>query len=344
MGTRNSHAYDISLFEKLVPKYRYDGREDVRIWQKRAYARLWDRLGMDRMQRAQDDAFAVTAREETQYGLEIDFTYESEPGYEVPGFVILPRNVKNPPAAICIQGHSTGMHISRGRRLFPDDERCFKDPDRMNAVIAAGEGYAAFAIEQRYMGVCGHNEERKVPGCVVGQALPPLLLGRTAIGERVWDVMRLIDVIETHFTDVDPEGIVCLGNSGGGTTTFYSACIDERIAYAMPCCSVCNYYESIVLNWHCACNYIPGIATDFDMGDLAGLIAPRGLVVINGSEDGIFPPDGVDRMFAKAQEMYGYFGAAGKCEHFMGTGGHRFYAQGAWDALKRIKAREKEKV
>ena len=38
------------------------------------------------------------------------------------------------------------------------------------------------------------------------------------------------------------------------------------------------------------CNYVPGILTQFDMGDIAGLIAPRPLVIVNGAkDDGIFP-------------------------------------------------------
>ena len=40
--------------------------------------------------------------------------------------------------------------------------------------------------------------------------------------------------------------------------------------------SYIDYYD------HCTCNFIPRIANHFDMGDIAGLIAPRGLVIVNG--------------------------------------------------------------
>ena len=101
-----------------------------------------------------------------------------------------------------------------------------------------------------------------------------LLLGRTAIGERVWDISCLIDVITKHCSEyVDTDKIVCLGNSGSGTATFYASCLDERIFLSVPSCSVCTFDDSIMAMWHCPCNFIPGIRKYFDMGDLGCLIA-----------------------------------------------------------------------
>ena len=41
------------------------------------------------------------------------------------------------------------------------------------------------------------------------------------------------------------ENIICMGNSGGGTTTFYVGCLEPRVKYVMPSCSVCTYEDSI---------------------------------------------------------------------------------------------------
>ena len=37
-----------------------------------------------------------------------------------------------------------------------------------------------------------------------------------------------------------------MGNSGGGTTSFYAACVDPRIKVCMPSCAFCPYYDSII--------------------------------------------------------------------------------------------------
>ncbi len=96
------------------------------------------------------------------------------------------------------------------------------------------------------MGACGSIHDG-APLCARrNAALPALLLGRTAIGERVWDVMRSLDAVERHFSDrVDLTNILCTGNSGGGTTAFYAACIDDRIRVVMPSCAVPKGIASI---------------------------------------------------------------------------------------------------
>jgi hypothetical protein len=53
------------------------------------------------------------------------------------------------------------------------------------------------------------------------------------------------------------EKIVITGNSGGGTASFYSACLDERIKISAPSCSFCTYDSSILDIHHCPCNQIP---------------------------------------------------------------------------------------
>jgi len=249
--------------------------------------------------------------------------------------LLIPKGIKEPiKTVICIQGHSKGMHISVGEPKYEGDKDSIAGGDRDFALRAINEGYAAIAIEQRYMGECGGDENG--PSCG-REATTALLIGRTAIGERVWDVMRLIDVIEKHFTYLDKDNIMCLGNSGGGTTTFYAACIDIRIKTAVPSCAVCTYKDSIGAMYHCACNYIPHIAEFFDMGDLAGLIAPRKLVVVNGKLDNIFPDGGVKESFEIIQKMYNEANAANSCRLVTGDEGHRFYADKAWTVIKEMK-------
>lgn len=55
-----------------------------------------------------------------------------------------------------------------------------------------------------------------------------MLAGRTAIGERVWDVMRLIDWAEGR-DDVDTATVPVMGNSGGGVITLYAASARTRV-------------------------------------------------------------------------------------------------------------------
>ena len=162
------------------------------------------------------------------------------------------------------------------------------------------------------------------------------MLGRTIIGERVWDVMRCIDALTKYFSDlVDTDKVMCLGLSGGGTATTYAAAYDTRIKIAVPAGAVCRFADSIGAMFHCHCNYVPHVAEYFDMGELAGLIAPRELVMVSGNRDPIFPVEGSHKCFDEIRRVYTACGVPEKAVHVVGEGEHRFYKADAWPYIKK---------
>ena len=336
----HSLEYIEKLAKSMVPSMRYDDKEPYEIWKKRAREKLYELLGFPFA--LCEDLFEITAEEDCGTYKRIDFTYQSEEEYFVPGSLLVPHGVTYPcPAAICIQGHSSGMHISFGIEKFPGDDALIAG-GRNFAERAVQEGYCAVVLEQRYMGTSGQTE-KGAPLCARrNAALPALLLGRTAIGERVWDVQRLLDVMEKYFTEyVDTENILCMGNSGGGTTTFYAACVDERIKLAMPSCSVCEFDDSIISKHHCCCNYIPGIRRYFEMGDMAGLIADRKLVVVCGVLDPDFPVEGVEKSYRRARQLFRTLEREEYCRLVKGPAGHQFYPELAWPVANELMHRER---
>ena len=265
----------------------------------------------------------------------IRFLFESEPHVEVICQLLLPKKAPDEklPLVICLQGHSKGMHLSLGRAVYEGDEEKIAGGDRDFARQIAERGQAALAIEQRAFGERGGTPEG--PACL-HPALQALLLGHTLIGERCWDVSRAIDAVKAHFPMIDTDRIAVMGNSGGGTVALYAAALDTRISAAMPSCAVSSFISSIGVRRHCACNYVPGIAREFDMGDIAGLIAPRPLIVVSGENDGLFPVEGAKEQVRIARASYEAAGAPGRIAHVIGPEGHRFYAALSWpvfDAL-----------
>lgn len=336
----NPLVHNQEIMAKTMPSERYAGEEDFFAWQKRGRAILSGLLGLQNFEIC-DECFNIESQAECEEYKEYRFTVQSEANYYVPMVLRLPIGKKEKyPLMLCLQGHSTGMHISLGEIKYPKDESLISGGDRDFAKRAIEEGYAALCIEQRCFGACGSQPDGS-PDCE-RSSLAALMLGRTTIGERVWDVSRAIDAVEAHFADlIDCDKIYLMGNSGGGTATYYAACIDERIRCAMPSCAVCSWAESITAVYHCTCNYIPGIARYFDMGDLGGLIAPRGLVVVNGALDSIFRKVGVEESFEITKRLYAAAGAPDACAHVEGPEGHRFYADLAWPVFKEIVERLK---
>lgn len=268
--------------------------------------------------------------------LEIRFVFTAEAGADVPCHLLLPRGKPFPrPLVICLQGHSPGMHISLGRATEHEKQHLILEGDRDFAIQAVRQGYAALVMEQRCFGERDDHRtaQRHWNHTCIHASMVSLLLGRTMIGERVWDVSRAIDAM-AEFPQVDGSRIACMGNSGGGTITWYAACLEPRIAAAMPSCSICTYRDSIASIDHCTDNYLPRALQFFDLSDLAGLIAPRPLVVVAGQEDPIFPIAGVRECFQGVRSIYAEYRAAEQCQLIVGSAGHRFYADLAWPVFR----------
>ena len=329
---KTAYEFNKELIQKVVPSFSYEGK-NLLSWQKEAREKLINLMGLDKFSKVDAD-LDIEYEKKLEGSTEIRFTYATEEGYRVPCHLFLPDGVKNPPVIIPLQGHSTGMHISIGRPKFPGDEDDIKGGDRDFCVRALKEGFAAIAMEQRSFGECGGTE--KGPQCFES-AMTALLMGRTTAAERVWDIMRLIDLLEESFSDrVDTDCICCMGNSGGGTATAYVAALEDRIKLAMPSCAVSTYKDSIGAMMHCACNYIPSIANYFDMGDLIAMSYPKYYVQVNGVKDDTFPISGAEAMFKQGKSAYDEMGMGDRLFHVKGSDGHRFYADDSWPIVHKF--------
>lgn len=330
-------AFDHSkkLIQEVKPSLAYKG-ENFDLWKKEAREKLSELIGLQKFTKVAPET-EIEYTEKIDGATEIRFTFQSEEDYRVPCHLALPDGVENPPVIICLQGHSTGMHISLGKPKYEGDENSINGGDRDFCRRAVKEGFAAIALEQRNFGECGGNENG--PQCK-NSSMTALLMGRTTIGERVWDISRLIDVLETEFADkVDIKCISVMGNSGGGTATAYTAALEDRIVLAMPSCAMCTYKDSIGAMGHCTCNYIPCIAEYFDMGDLMAMACPKYFIQVSGKEDNIFPLFAARKVYKDGKKAYADNGVADRTAMVEGDGGHRFYADDSWPIVHKFLGR-----
>lgn len=326
-----SHEYILKNRKKLL---EFDPNADYGVWKEQVRERLDELLG-DMPERVEPKLNVEWEKEEENF-IERRFTFYSERETLVPCHLLVPKTGKAPyPVVICLQGHSSGMHISLGRAMVNGDEALIADGDRDFALQIIKEGYAALVIEQR-----GFGERRTDKFHGAGYttcehpAMVALLLGRTIARERGWDISRAIDVISS-FKEIDADKIALMGNSGGGTATYYTACFEPRIKVVMPSCAVCSFETSIGVLRHCDCNYVPRMAKYFDMGELACLIAPRPLIMVAGRQDHGFLYPGVEKVYEVVKQIYAKEGAPDNCQLVTGEAGHRFYADLAWPVFRK---------
>jgi dienelactone hydrolase len=259
----------------------------------------------------------------------------SEPGIEIPFYLLLPGTGEGPyPLIITPHGHGArGKETYVANYVTEEDRISSEQGERDVAVQAVKEGYAVIAPDVRGFFEMGGEEEwlksdGKGNSCVNFQKVA-LMYGRTLIGERVHDMGRLIDYAATR-PEIDTSRIVMTGNSGGGTVTLFTAALDDRISVAVPGSYVCTFEKSIIPIGHCPCNIVPGILELGEMYDVAALIAPRPLLIVHGVHDEIYPIEGTRETYGHLRNVYAAMDAESSCELYEGSGGHRYYKERVW--------------
>ncbi len=257
--------------------------------------------------------------------VQIRFSFAADASNRVPGILIEPANFPGRrPVVIAL--HGTGGNKNNMAAL------CRK---------LADAGFIAVAIDGRY-----HGERKSGRGST--DYNDAVVRAWRDGGEHpfyydtVWDVMRLVDYLQTR-DDVDARRIGLIGISKGGIETYLTAAADPRIAVAVPCIGMESFrwaldnrdWQGRIGTIRPAFNTItkeagvakpdsafvqkfydrvvPGIYSEFDGPELVTLIAPRPLLFINSDSDNHTPLPGVNECVNAAQKVY----AADKAEdHF----------------------------
>jgi dienelactone hydrolase len=271
---------------------------------------------------------------------------QSEPGIYIPCYVLTPHNVVPPyRPVIALHGHGSGGAAHLLGRIVNEETRTAETAhiaahNYNYAHQLACHGFMVFAPEQRGFG----ERMEPGPGLIFGSdmgrsscrslAFNALMMGKTVLGMRVWDVMRTLDYISSR-----PESMVagagCVGLSGGGTTTLYASVVDERITAPVLSGAFSSFRSSIMSTIHCDCNYIPQILEFAEMADIAALIAPRPLLIEAGTEDPIFPVAEVKIAGREAAKVYDLLSVPERFDQDIFEGGHRFSGNKCFDWLAR---------
>ena len=322
---------------------RANAPEEFQQWQAEARPEFRRLIGLDAMESALAGHEPTVERLETEDLGDCSRRkcfIETEPDVRLTFWLVRPKGDGPFPLALTPHGHDRfGYDTSAGIARDGEHRALMMKQDRDVAVQAAREGFFAIAPATRGIApggvddIFGRHDDRHCRS----HFMHCVLAGRTSIGERVWDMERLIDWALTQ-PAVDETHILMTGNSGGGMVTLHAAACDTRITVAIPSCSYAPYVGLNGKIHHCNCNAIPGILRFGEYWDVAGLIAPRHLLIVNGRRDKLFPLEEIDRAVDRLRVIYEAAGAPDRFTHRYGEGGHRFYADLMWPFVRRALA------
>jgi dienelactone hydrolase len=248
---------------------------------------------------------------------EFHFSFASDAQQRVPGILMEAANISGRHPVVIV------LHGTGGRK---EDETSY-----LRALVK--RGFIAVAIDGRYHG------ERTRSGQGSAEYQDAILRAWQGDGEHpffydtVWDVMRLVDYLQTR-DDVDARRIGLTGISKGGIETYLTTAVDPRIAVAAPFIGVQSFQWALKNeDWQGRIGTIqnafdsaakesgatkpdsafvqqfydrvvPGIYSEFDGPKMLPLIAPRPLLIVNSDLDRNCPLPGVEECIQVAQSAY----------------------------------------
>jgi dienelactone hydrolase len=321
---------DRSTFELSFLHARFRSLE---TWQKTARARVLEHLFYTPP--AVVPAADVTRRQDRGDYVEEHLTFATTPDLRVPACVLIPKNAKRPAPGILLLHDHGGFYVwGKDKVVEQDDEHPvlleFKKQSYEGKSIATElvrRGHVVLAIDMFYWGerrmlldedpasfrdprtmtkedVAAFNRRSSQAESLVARSM--FAAGISWPGVMLWDDLRSLDYLASR-PEVDPRRLGCVGLSVGGYRSFALAALDPRVKAAVDVGWMSSFGAQIrrhVTNTIGLTFHIVGLYRYLDFPDLAALVAPRSLLVINGSRDQLFPAEGVRAAFDKIEQCF----------------------------------------
>jgi dienelactone hydrolase len=224
----------------------------------------------------------------TYYFQELEIN--STPVSRIKVVLTLPKNAdRSCPGVVAIAGHSGTRHSCYGAGGF--------------ATLLAEKGYATVSTK-----ISQHSIREN---------------GHTMMGERLWDLMRCVDLL-VSLEQVDAKRIGCAGNSLGGEMAMWLGAMDSRIT-ATVSAGFLTRMDQLEKN-HCRCWKFAGLRQLADFSDIYALAAPRALLCQNGLKERPtwFTVPLAREAMKEIEPIYADFGTAENLEFRAHEGGHVF--------------------
>lgn len=315
------------------------GNTDWHSWHPNAKHQLFKLLGK-LPQKVAQNAEVIYAVEEEELIRE-RVVFDTEKDMSIPCYVLRPKSMKcdkSNAAIICCNGHPAhlGKEPVAGVRSEQEHIDAITQMNYDYGYQMAKKGYLTIIPELR-----GFGERRDgidpFPGrdnCNVN-FIKGAILGIYILSLNIWDMMRVIDYLETR-EEVNPKRIGMMGLSYGGTMTAFTAALDSRIAAADIMGYINPWAEFAIKHGNfCGVQLIPEVYTYFETHDIAGLIAPRPLLLEMGIYDDCFFIQDQLESFKGVKHIYQAAGAGNQLWQEVHAGGHRFAGKKAFEFFEK---------
>lgn len=339
-----SKTEDFCVRNKLVEMYNSNCRkhgmfseneEQLEEWRRSIIPRLKKLLGLENVSKTKLSPKVVETEEFSEYTRK-KVIIETEKDVFMPMYLLMPKDLKpgeKRPCMIAAHGHGAGgKYGTAGRYDIPVIRDSIKKYNCDYGVKLVKEGYIVFCNDSRGFGErrewmdLGDSQECLLKSSCNAINNAAISLEKSLLGMMVWDLMRIIDYIET-IDYCDSSKVGCIGFSGGGLQSLWLSALDERIKATIVSGYFHSFKDAIMQTNFCGCNFVPNLWRNIEIGDLGALIAPRPLLIESGSDDPLNGPRGmvdVEEQLTITKKAYGILNSEDKIWHHIFEGKHEF--------------------
>jgi hypothetical protein len=229
------------------------------------------------------------------------FALETLPGFYLTGSLFVPDAPADTRAPAMLQPHG---HFEQGR---------LNEADVLRAVALAQAGVYVLSYD-----MVGYNDQFQLPHWGA-EPLEWRRWGFSRAGLQTWNSLCAFEWLRQQ-REIDPQRIGCSGISGGGTQTFLLSALEPRLSCAAPAKMV-----SSLMQGGCVCENAPLLRLFAGNPEIAGLTAPRPLLLI--SDAGDWTRDNPDTVAPHLKRVYGLFRAEEQFAHAHYNEGHQWGAE-----------------
>ncbi len=226
----------------------------------------------------------------------------------VPALLLIPDKRQTPaPGLLYIHWHA-GMYELGKEQLLKGVEA-----QPAYAPVCAEKGLVTLAIDSW----CFGERQREADGKTGEQDAFKLMLwmGQVLFGMMMFDEFRALDYLASR-AEVDPRRLGAFGMSMGSTKAWWLAALDPRVTVCMDVCCLTDFDELIkthALKEHGIFYYVPSLLKHFQTAQINELIVPRPHLSVNGRQDPLTPPTGVEKIRDYLMPLYRQYGRERDC-------------------------------
>lgn len=277
---------------------------------------LWDLLGDLPTRHTPEPPKLLKTEQKEGYRLE-HLSLNLNPFEPVPALLLIPDKVKKPaPGLLYIHAHGGTYPLGKeelieGRSVLP-----------AYAPVCAEKGIVTLAIDSWCFSERQHNEDGRTGEHDAFKLA--LWKGQVLWGLMMFDEYQAVSYLAGR-PEVDPQRIGAMGLSMGATKAWWLAALDPRVKLCIDLCCLTDFEELIKhgnLKGHGVYYYVPRLLKHFQTHGINELIVPRPHLSLNGRQDALTPPAGVERIRDYLYPLYKKYGREEDCRIELFDCGH----------------------